>query len=99
MSKYFSKPLEQMIDESIQSCPVEYRIRLYNNIVLSGGSTLFKGFDERLQKSLQARVSQRLMGYTNMTREEADKEIPVTVSQNIVQRYAVWFGGSVLGSQ
>jgi actin-related protein 3 len=24
--------------------------------------------------------------------------IEVTVSQNMVQRYAVWFGGSVLGS-
>ena len=40
------------------------------------------------------------MGYSaQYTREMADKEIPCTVSQNIVQRYAVWFGGSVLGSQ
>lgn len=46
--KDFIKPIEEMVDDAIQSCPVEYRIKLYNNIVLSGGSTLFKGFDERL---------------------------------------------------
>lgn len=27
-----------------------------------------------------------------------DESIEVGVSQNIVQRYAVWFGGSILGS-
>ena len=43
------KPLGEVVDDAIQSCPVEYRIRLYKNIVLSGGSTLFTGFDTRLQ--------------------------------------------------
>ena len=47
--KDWSKPLGQVVDDSIQSCPVEYRIKLYDNIVLSGGSTLFEGFAERLQ--------------------------------------------------
>lgn len=50
--KDYVKPLDEVVDEAIQSCPVEYRIKLYSNIVLSGGSTLFKGFDERLQKML-----------------------------------------------
>lgn len=52
MHKDYTKPLDEVVDEAIQSCPVEYRIKLYQNIVLSGGSTLFKGFDERLQKML-----------------------------------------------
>ena len=46
--KDFSKPLGEVVDDAVQSCPIEYRIKLYNNIVLSGGSTLFKGFDTRL---------------------------------------------------
>lgn len=100
MSKDFTKPLEEVVDDAVQSCPIDYRIKLYKNIVLSGGSTLFDGFDKRLQTGLQKRVSDRLMGYSSAyTREAADKEIPCTVAQNIVQRYAVWFGGSVLGSQ
>lgn len=42
-----------MVDDAIQSCPIEYRIKLYKNIVLSGGSTLFTGFDSRLMSSVQ----------------------------------------------
>lgn len=52
MHKDYIKPLDEAVDDAINSCPVEYRIKLYKNIVLSGGSTLFKGFDERLQKML-----------------------------------------------
>jgi actin-related protein 3 len=39
----------------------------------------------------------RLEAYNKTAEEKA--VIDVKVSQNIVQRYAVWFGGSVLGSQ
>ena len=42
------KPLGEVVDDAIQSCPIEYRVKLYENIVLSGGSTLFEGFDKRL---------------------------------------------------
>ena len=46
--KDFMKPLGEVLDDAIQSCPIEYRVKLYENVVLSGGSTLFKGFDTRL---------------------------------------------------
>jgi len=48
----WTKPLEQVVDECVQQCPIHYRLKLYNNIVLSGGSTLFTGFDKRLQRNL-----------------------------------------------
>jgi actin-related protein 3 len=67
--------------------------------VLSGGSTLFKGFDTRLEKNLQKRVNTRLELFNKGLNQGEKAEIKCTVSQNIVQRYAVWFGGSVLGSQ
>lgn len=50
--KDFMKPLGEVVDDAIQSCPIEYRIKLYENIVLSGGSTLFKNFDRRLNNQL-----------------------------------------------
>ena len=50
--KDFMKPLGEVVDDAIQSCPIEYRIKLYENIVLSGGSTLFKGLDTRLNNQL-----------------------------------------------
>ncbi len=42
-------PLDQIIDYSILTSPVDTRTRLYSNIVLSGGSTLFTNFDKRLE--------------------------------------------------
>lgn len=43
--KDWTKPLGEVVDDAVQSCPIEYRVKLYENIVLSGGSTLFDGFD------------------------------------------------------
>ena len=78
-------------------CPMDYRRRLYKNIVLSGGSTLFDGFDQKLKKLVQKRVDTRLDAYENIIGKKPTP-IEVDVMQNFVQRYAVWFGGSVLGS-
>lgn len=85
-----------MVDDAIQSCPIEYRIKLYENIVLSGGSTLFKGFDERLQGQCQTILDRRMALYNQMSGRE--DSMRCNVFQNMAQRYAVWFGGSVLGS-
>jgi actin-related protein 3 len=90
-------PLDEVIDDAIQSCPMDYRRLLYQNIVLSGGSTLFDGFDKKLNKLVQKRVDTRLEAYEKMVGQKP-KPIEVNVLQNMVQRYAVWFGGSVLGS-
>ena len=46
---------------------------------------------------IQQRVDDRFKQYEAMTKS-APKPIKVNVYQNMVQRYAVWFGGSVLGS-
>ena len=56
-------PLDEIVDNSIQSCPIDTRRKLYENIVLSGGSTLFKNFDSRLSKGVQKRVDDRLKQY------------------------------------
>ena len=60
-------PLDEIVDNSIQSCPIDTRRKLYENIVLSGGSTLFKDFDKRLNRNIQARVDDRLKVYETMT--------------------------------
>ena len=65
--------------------------------MLSGGSTLFDGFDKKLNKLVQKRVDDRLEGYKKLTGNQP-KPVEVSVNQNMVQRYAVWFGGSVLGA-
>jgi actin-related protein 3 len=58
-------------------CPMDYRRRLYKNIVLSGGSTLFDGFDQKLTKLVQKRVDTRLDGYQKII---GKKPTPIEVN-------------------
>ena len=74
-------------------CPIDARVGLYKNIVLSGGSTLFKNFDRRLEQEVRYRVKDRYEGLGI-----ADNAPDVKVSQNMVQKFAVFFGASVLAS-
>jgi actin-related protein 3 len=47
------KGLAEMVDEAIQKCPIDTRRKLYNNIILSGGNTVFKDFGRRLQRDVK----------------------------------------------
>ena len=46
-------PLSDVVDQSILASPIDVRRGLYKNIVLSGGSTMFKDFGRRLQRDLK----------------------------------------------
>merc|ERR1712187_376214 len=52
--------LPESVDNCILQCPIDYRRKLYGNVVLSGGSTTFTHFKERLQFDLQQVVDRRL---------------------------------------
>lgn len=91
------KPLDEVIDNTIQASPIDTRRRLYNNIILSGGSTLVEGFDTRLEKGIKARVQERYDKFAKISHEKVEP-ITVNVQQNMAQRFAVWFGGSFLAT-
>lgn len=99
----FTVPLPQVVDESILKCPIDTRRGLYKNIVLSGGSTMFKDFGRRVQRDIKKRVDSRME--QNMARlgnlahsSSAPASIDVEVISHHMQRFAVWFGGSMLAS-
>lgn len=50
----------QVTDNVIQSCPIDVRRGLYKNIVLSGGTTMFKDFGRKLQRDVKKIVNTRL---------------------------------------
>ncbi|KAK0072944.1 hypothetical protein PV325_010498, partial [Microctonus aethiopoides] len=56
----FTTPLGEIVDNVIQNCPIDVRRPLYKNIVLSGGSTMFKDFGRRLQRDVKRTVDARL---------------------------------------
>ena len=80
--KDFMKPLGEVVDDAVQSCPIEYRVRLYENIVLSGGSTLFKGFDTRLQNQVQTILDSRMAIFNKSS--GANDSMSCNVFQNMV---------------
>lgn len=95
----WSTPLPEVVDDVIMSCPMDARKPLYKNIVLSGGTTLFQNFDRRLQKDMRTLVDARIERIrSNLIDKTRKIEIDVNVVSHERQRYAVWYGGSYLGS-
>jgi len=98
-SSDFLTPLPEVVDNVIQTSPIDVRRGLYNNIVLSGGSTMFEFFGKRLQRDLKQIVDTRITA-SEMTSGNLMKSrgVDVNVISHKRQRYAVWFGGSLLAS-
>ena len=59
--EYKEHTKEVFAPNSTQSCPIDTKRKFYENGVLSGGSTLFKDFGQRLRKSEQQRVYDSLI--------------------------------------
>jgi len=75
--------IHKLTFESIMKCDVDIRRDLYGNVVMSGGSTMFKGIAERMQKELVA------LAPSSMT---------VKIIAPPERKYSVWIGGSILSS-
>jgi len=69
--------------QSVNKCDIDVRKDLYANIVLSGGTTMYEGLPERLQKEV-----------TNL----APNSMKVKVVAPPERKYSVWIGGSILAS-
>ncbi|XP_078172344.1 actin-related protein 3 isoform X2 [Carex rostrata] len=82
------------------TCDIGYeRFMGPENIVLSGGSTMFKDFHRRLQRDLKKIVDTRVRAASaRLGPDVKSQPIEVNVANHPIQRYAVWFGGSVLAS-
>ena len=68
---------------SIMKCDVDIRKDLYANTVLSGGTTMFPGIEERMQKEISALAPQTMK---------------IKIIAPPERKYSVWIGGSILAS-
>ncbi|KAI8322270.1 Actin/actin-like protein [Martensiomyces pterosporus] len=75
--------IHQIIVDSINRADIDLRRSLYANVVLSGGTTLTKGFGDRLLAEL---------------RRQAVKECKIKISAPPERKYSTWIGGSILAS-
>jgi len=75
--------IHNLIFDSIMKCDVDIRKDLYANIVLSGGSTMYPGIHERVEKEVTAL---------------APPSMKIKVVAPPERKYSVWIGGSILSS-
>ncbi|MGQ4891890.1 MAG: actin, cytoplasmic 2 [Candidatus Njordarchaeia archaeon] len=79
------RPIDEKVWESIMDCDIHIRPNLYENIILSGGTTMIMNFRERLEKELKEIVP-----------PAAKDRIKVEAPEN--RLYSVWMGGAILAS-
>jgi len=68
---------------SIMKCDVDIRKDLYANTVLSGGTTMYPGIADRMQKEITAL---------------APSAMKIKIIAPPERKYSVWIGGSILAS-
>ncbi|XP_020853228.1 beta-actin-like protein 2 isoform X3 [Phascolarctos cinereus] len=78
-----SSGIHETTFNSIMKCDVDIRKDLYANTVLSGGSTMYSGIADRMQKEILALVPSTMK---------------IKVIAPPERKYSVWIGGSILAS-
>ena len=71
--------------QSILKSDIDIRRNLFSQIVLSGGSTMFKGFGDRLLNDIRGHSS-------------APKETKIRIAAPPERLFTTWMGGSILAS-
>ena len=75
--------IHQVLFDSIMNCESPIRNDMFANIVVCGGSSMFCGFPERVEKEVTCL---------------AQKDLKIKVFAVPERRYIVWIGGSILAS-
>ncbi|KAJ5073821.1 actin [Anaeramoeba ignava] len=75
--------IHEIIYNSIMKCNVDIRKELYGNIVLTGGTSMFPGIKERIEKEIK---------------QLSPKDMKIEVISPPERKYSVWIGGSILSS-
>lgn len=75
--------IHEIIHESIKKCDINLRKNLYANTLLSGGTTIFPGIEDRIQKEITSLVP---------------SNVKIKIIAPPDRKYSVWLGGSILAS-
>ena len=78
-------PVHKVAFSSIQECGIDVRRPLLHNIVLSGGTTMFPGFAERLRREM-----------VELAPPRAKDDVRVVALAE--RKYSVWMGAAILAS-
>lgn len=75
--------VHRQIYEAVQKSDIDLRRELFENITLSGGSTMFDGLQERINKEISLLVP---------------ASVKVKIIAPVERKYSIWIGGSVMAT-
>jgi len=75
--------IHEILIRCITNCAIDVRRDLYNNVILSGGSTMYNGMADRLTKEIT---------------DIAPPTLKIKIHAPPERKYSVWIGGSILSS-
>ena len=75
--------LHELVHQSIMRCDIDIRKDLFSNIVMSGGTSMYPGIPDRMQREITFL---------------APSTINVKIVAPPERKYSVWIGGSILSS-
>ena len=75
--------MHELTYKSIRACDIDVRKDLYENLVMSGGSTMYEGIPERLEMEVQGLAPAKM----NVKMHAPDERY-----------YSVWIGGAILSN-
>merc|ERR1719167_1840855 len=78
-----SAGVQETVHNSIMRCDIDIRKDLFANVVMSGGTTMYAGVADRMQKEITAL---------------APSTIKIKIIAPPERKYSVWIGGSILSS-
>ncbi|XP_003801948.1 actin-related protein T1-like [Otolemur garnettii] len=78
-----SPGLSKMVSSSIMKCSADIQKKLLGEIVMSGGTSLFPGLEERLMKELDQLTSEGT---------------PIKITASSDRRFSAWIGASIMTS-
>jgi len=79
--------IHELIVNSIQRTDMDLRSILYDNIILSGGTTCLNNFGDRLLKEVKA-----------LKHNISPKQVHIRIFASPDRKYSTWIGGSILAA-
>lgn len=96
-----SPGIHELLALSIAKTDLELRPTLYQNIILSGGTSLLRNFGDRLMSELkvhQYSLSNSSIWQTNRSAGNKDTKMKIKIYAPPERKYTTWIGGSILAS-
>lgn len=92
--------IDELLAVSIAKTDLDLRPTLYQNIILSGGTTLLRNFGDRLLQELKNSQNSQSNAsiWTNNRNIAKDTKMKIKIYAPPERKYTTWIGGSILAS-